>query len=120
MGTSRRAVHLADLGFVHFNDFASAAQRHDADNLHGPAMRTERKLKAPKKASGGGTNRTVGRFAQGWRYPHHVGGRSWHVGGAWGRAQGDVMTRILNDVLLFACATLFVTGIVLAAAKLLI
>jgi hypothetical protein len=33
---------------------------------------------------------------------------------------GDVMTRILNDVLLFACATLFVTGIVLAAAKLLI
>ena len=38
MGTSRRAVHLADLGFVHFNDFASAAQRHDADNLHGPAM----------------------------------------------------------------------------------
>jgi len=53
MGTSRRAVHLADLGFVHFNDFASAAQRHDADNLHGPAMRTERKLKAPKKVSGG-------------------------------------------------------------------
>jgi hypothetical protein len=33
---------------------------------------------------------------------------------------GDVMTRILNDFLLFACATLFVTGIVLAAAKLLI
>jgi hypothetical protein len=40
--------------------------------------------------------------------------------GAWGRAHGDVMTRILNDFLLFACATLFVTGIVLAAAKLLI
>jgi hypothetical protein len=33
---------------------------------------------------------------------------------------GDVMARILNDFLLFACATLFVTGIVLAAAKLLI
>jgi len=33
---------------------------------------------------------------------------------------GDVMTRILNDFLLFECATLFVTGIVLAAAKLLI
>ena len=33
---------------------------------------------------------------------------------------GDVMTQILNDFLLFACATLFVTGIVLAAAKLLI
>ena len=30
------------------------------------------------------------------------------------------MTRILNDFLLFACATLFVTGIVLAAATLLI
>ena len=35
-------------------------------------------------------------------------------------AGGVVMTRILNDVLFFACATLFVTGIVLAAAKLLI
>ena len=34
--------------------------------------------------------------------------------------RGTVMTRILNDFLLFACATLFVTGIVLAAAKLLI
>jgi hypothetical protein len=30
------------------------------------------------------------------------------------------MTRILNDVLLFACATALVTGIVLAAASLLI
>jgi hypothetical protein len=28
------------------------------------------------------------------------------------------MTRILNDVLLFACATALVTGIVLAAASL--
>jgi len=34
--------------------------------------------------------------------------------------QGAAMTRILNDFLLFACATLFVTGIVLAAATLLI
>jgi hypothetical protein len=30
------------------------------------------------------------------------------------------MTRILNDVLLFACATALVTGIVLSAASLLI
>jgi hypothetical protein len=67
---------------------------------------------------GWGTNRSVGRFAQGWRYPHHVRGQSWHVHGA--VRMGDVMTRILNDFLLFACATLFVTGIVLAAAKLLI
>ena len=87
MGTSRRAVHLADL-VSSLQRFASAAQRHDADNLHGPAMRTERKLRHRKKSSGGGTNRTVGRFAQGWRYPHHVGGRSWHVGSAWGRAHG--------------------------------
>ena len=35
-------------------------------------------------------------------------------GGVW------IKSQILNDVLLFACATLFVTGIVLAAAKLLI
>ena len=35
-------------------------------------------------------------------------------------AGGAVMTKILNDVLFFACATLFVTGLVLAAAKLLI
>jgi hypothetical protein len=34
--------------------------------------------------------------------------------------QGAAMTRILNDVLLFACATALVTGIVLAAASLLI
>jgi hypothetical protein len=38
----------------------------------------------------------------------------------WAVCRGAVMARILNDVLLFACATLFVTGIVLAAAKLLI
>jgi hypothetical protein len=37
-----------------------------------------------------------------------------------GVCRGAVMARILNDVLFFACATLFVTGIVLAAAKLLI
>jgi hypothetical protein len=37
-----------------------------------------------------------------------------------GVRRGALMTGILNDVLLFACATLFVTGIVLAAAKLLI
>jgi hypothetical protein len=30
------------------------------------------------------------------------------------------MTRILNEFLLFSCLALFVTGIVLAAAKLLI
>jgi hypothetical protein len=116
MGTSRRAVHLADLGFVHFNDFASAAQRHDADNLHGPAMRTERKLKAPKKASGGGTNRM--RKVGGIPITSAAGPGTSALHGA--VRMGDVMTRILNDFLLFACATLFVTGIVLAAAKLLI
>ena len=80
---------------------------------------TERKHKAPKKFVGQGTNRAVGRYARGWRYPHHVGGRP-GTSAAWGRVEGAVLTRILNDVLLFACATLFVTGIVLAAAKLLI
>ena len=120
MGTSRRAVHLADLGFVHFNDFASAAQRHDADNLHGPAMRTERKLKAPKKRRAGepiepsGVLRKVG----GIPITSAAGPGTSALHGAGG--MGDVMTRILNDFLLFACATLFVTGIVLAAAKLLI
>jgi hypothetical protein len=69
---------------------------------------------------GFGTNRTVGRCAQGWRYPHHVGGRSGASAERGAVRMGDVMTRILNDFLLFACATLFVTGIVLAAAKLLI
>ena len=73
-----------------------------------------------KKLAGWGTNRTVGRFAQGWRYPHHVGGRSGASAEHGVVRMGDVMTRILNDFLLFACATLFVTGIVLAAAKLLI
>jgi hypothetical protein len=34
--------------------------------------------------------------------------------------QGAAMTRILNDFLIFACATALVTGIVLAAATLLI
>ena len=34
--------------------------------------------------------------------------------------QGAAMTGILNDVLIFACATALVTGIVLAAATLLI
>jgi hypothetical protein len=77
------------------------------------------KQRYPKKMSEAGTIPTVGRCAQGWRYPHHVGGRP-GTSAAWGRVEGAVLTRILNDVLLFACATLFVTGIVLAAAKLLI
>ena len=116
MGTSRRAVHLADLGFVHFNDFASAAQRHDADNLHGPAMRTERKLKAPKKRRAGEPIECARlEVSPSCRRPI-LARRAVH--GA--VRMGDVMTRILNDFLLFACATLFVTGIVLAAAKLLI
>jgi hypothetical protein len=34
--------------------------------------------------------------------------------------QGAAMIRILNDFLMFACATALVTGIVLAAATLLI
>jgi len=68
---------------------------------------------------GGGTIRAVGRFAQGWRYPHH-GGAALASAVLGAVRTGECMTRILNDVLLFACATLFVTGIVLAAAKLLI
>ena len=94
MGTSRRAVHLADLGFVHFNDFASAAQRHDAE----PSGVLRKVGGIPiTSAAGPGTSELHGAVRM-----------------------GDVMTRILNDFLLFACATLFVTGIVLAAAKLLI
>ena len=34
--------------------------------------------------------------------------------------QGAAMTRFLDDILMFACATALVTGIVLAAASLLI
>lgn len=36
------------------------------------------------------------------------------------RTQGAAMTRFLNELLLFSCLALFVTGVVLAAARLLI
>ena len=61
---------------------------------------------------------------EGWRYPCHAGCQGALVCGGRKigrpRTQGAAMTRFLNELLLFSCLALFVTGVVLAAAKLLI
>ena len=60
-------------------------------------------------------------MAVGWRYFHLdlVAGRTM-AGAQTGAVSGAAMTKILNDFLIFAGATALVTGIVLAAATLLI
>lgn len=81
-------------------------------------------FRPPKKLRRRGTNRTVKRCAEGWRYPCHAGCQGALVCGgrkiARPRTQGAAMTRFLNELLLFSCLALFVTGVVLAAARLLI
>jgi hypothetical protein len=69
------------------------------------------------RGSRSGTKPTVKRFAVGWRYSHLD---LLPAAGNVPYTQGAAMTRILNDFLIFACATALVTGIVLAAATLLI
>lgn len=65
------------------------------------------------------------RFANGWRYlrlyplPAELTAAAVKNGNL-PCEQGAAMTRILDDILLFACATALVTGTVLAAATLLI
>ena len=83
-----------------------------------------RRFDPPKKLRRRGTNRTVKRCAEGWRYPCHAGCQGALVCGGRKigrpRTQGAAMTRFLNELLLFSCLALFVTGVVLAAARLLI
>jgi hypothetical protein len=83
-----------------------------------------RRFDPQKKLRRRGTNRTVKRCAEGWRYPCHAGCQGALVCGGRKigrpRTQGAAMTRFLNELLLFSCLALFVTGVVLAAARLLI
>jgi hypothetical protein len=69
-------------------------------------------------------NGTAKRFAVGWRYSHDlIAGRLQQAADKIRDVpglQGAAMIRILNDFLMFTCATMLVTGIVLAAATLLI
>ena len=55
-------------------------------------------------------------FATVWECPRHVTDT-----GEWtGHTRGGYMTRILTETLLFSCQAAFVTGIVIAAASLII
>ena len=56
------------------------------------------------------------RFGHGMRMWLGVGGKPLPSGAA----RGAIMGNVVNDFLLFSCMALFVTGIVLAAASLLI
>lgn len=90
-----------------------------------PAGRRGAVVSTPKKSCG--VVEPTGRSnvcAEGWRYPCHAGCQGALVCGGRKinrpRTQGAAMTRFLNELLLFSCLALFVTGVVLAAARLLI
>ena len=61
------------------------------------------------------------RFQSSERYGCDLPGMSWgrEAIGLW-RSTGGIMANVVNDFLLFSCLAAFVTGIVLAAASLLI
>ena len=125
-GRHRNWIELgADCDHGHGGEFCDPLRHPSRPPIAG-RRRTDHRTRPRDDGAGrgsrSGTKPTVKRFAVGWRYFHLdlVAGRITASAKGWPCTQGAAMTKILNDFLIFACATALVTWIVLAAATLLI